>query len=123
MNVERKMIQATVGGHSLVGIDTETLPVSFGNYFSFTGGGSWQTSLRCINMWKENLEEAAKIFLPDGLIEVDAISDGEMVWHIVVDERIPSEWLTKKPCFTGYGGMSPELFEECKEKYGWGDSY
>ncbi len=102
IEIQTTKLEAAVGWRSCVGIVRREYPLSFGNYFSLRNGP------RILNFWAENLEEAAKRFLPDGLVEV-------RVWHwveepygerrvaIILDERIPSDWYHNNLCFTGYG--------------------
>jgi hypothetical protein len=98
-------IQAKVGIMSLIGTDRGR-PVHWGNYFSFTNG------MRCLNMWAENLQSAVPLYLLDGLVEV-AVWDSR--YAIVIDPRIPKDWLYQKLCFTGCRAPSVvaarEMFE------------
>lgn len=100
----RKFLPAKVGCTSLVGISGEA-PHSFGNYFDLWDGS------RVFNMWAENLEALVRDgTLSDRKIEVLNYSTG----CIVVDPRVPPEYLNNKCCFTG--GRRPTL-EEAKEIY------
>lgn len=119
---ERKKIPAKVGMMSLVGVNKSSYPTRRGNYFDFVFGG-----LRCTNMWAENLQEARKRFLDDGLVEVDVYSEEMerygntfiMNWTIVVDERIPKDWLLDYPYFCGCPSMSLDMMKELMPKYNW----
>jgi len=106
-------LKAQVGMQSLVGCSGK-FPRSYGNYFSFASNYA-----RCLNMWAENLEEATKRFLPDGLVEgwlfIEQQKTFEAKWFIVDDPRIPSEWLNSKICWTG--ASSPNDIEIIREMY------
>jgi hypothetical protein len=69
MKIVPQMLPAHVYGHSLVKITFEggdpVYPYHFGNYFWFP---VW---IRCVNMWKENLEEARRRFLPDEQVQAE----------------------------------------------------
>lgn len=127
VNFRETMIPAKVGSQSLVGFGREPPPHRWGNYFNFAGKGtSWGP--RCVNMWAENLREAAKKFLqPDGMVKVRIYTEGDRKqWCLVVDERIPKDWLYHNLCFTGdyrpsletikhmyeFGGDPENAFEE-----------
>ena len=99
-------IPARVGMMSLIGVCDE-FPVSWGNYFWFREGEA-----RCVNMWAENLDEARIRFLPDGMVEGYLFDD---TYFVVADDRIPTDWLYNKFCFTG--GCSPKDKEILKEMY------
>ncbi len=105
--------------HSLVGIggvdDPSRYPLRFGNYFALRMDGDPMNGLRVANFWAENLTEAAKRFLPDGMVSV-------LVWSwshpvkgkeynydisIIDDPRIPDDWYNNKMCWTG--GWRPPL--------------
>jgi len=110
MSCEIKKIPAKVGGRSLIGV-VDKRPCSWGNYFWFeypddeTDGGGW----RCVNMWAENLEAAVEKFLPDGNVVVAVWDDS---YALVVDPRIPKDWLYQKLCFTGYTLPRPDVARE-----------
>ena len=110
---ETKKIRAEVGMMSLVGVRTDSYPVGFGNYFSFTNG------LRSINMWAENLKHAASHYLQDGLVEVDIWTDGDKQWAVVVDERLPEGHTFDNPCFTGCYPPSRKMLLEMGAYYRW----
>lgn len=124
----RSKIPAVVGMQSLVGIGKSSYPKSFGNYFSFSSTKEDiinMTSVRCVNMWAENLEEVSKRFLKDGLIEgvlfTEERSDGRMNrWFVVDDTRLPSkDWLYSKFCWTGsYVPRDNELIREMYSIHG-----
>lgn len=106
----RTKIQAVVGMQSLVGIGKSEYPKSFGNYFSFWTSREDEfagASIRCVNMWSENLEEARKRFFRDGLVEgvlfTQEEEDGYIQrWFVVDDPRLPSkDWLHNEFCWTG----------------------
>lgn len=119
----RTKIQAVVGMHSLVGIGKSEYPKSFGNYFSFWTSRKDAidgTSIRCVNMWSENLEEARKRFFDDGLVEGVLFTQEEeeytQRWFVVDDPRLPSkEWLHNKFCWTGT--CAPRNKEVIREMY------
>lgn len=124
----RTKIQAIVGMQSLAGSGREPCPKSFGNYFSFwTSMEDFHNNIdiRCVNMWSENLEEAAKRFLKDGLIEgvlfTEERKDGRINrWFVVDDPRLPSkDWLYNKFCWTGsYVPRDKELLREMYSIHG-----
>lgn len=126
----RTSIPAVVGVMSLVGVGND-YPLSWGNYFDFAPEDRrtmFYTSIRCLNFWAENLNEARKRFLPDGKVNVILYTaeptqgswedkDGHHTieylprWAIVDDERIPKDWYYNKLCFTG-GRKPPKEFAE-----------
>lgn len=111
-------IPAKVGCMSLIGVRTDSYPVEWGNYFSFAG----ENFPRCVNMWEENLEEAKKRFLPDGMIRgwlftEQHKSGGMLSWFVVCDDRISVEWLYNKFCFTGYYSPSKAVAAEMYSVY------
>lgn len=120
MEVEEKYIEAQVGMMSLIGVGKER-PCSWGNYFSFSlskPGDFW--GLRCINMWAENLNTARERFLKDGLVKVRVYTENkgrenERQWAIVIDKRIPEDWLYNTCCYTGYA--RPSEFATARDIY------
>lgn len=113
-------IPADVGMMSLIGVRSP-FPVGWGNYFWFSrecNPPEIQTEayegIRCLNMWAENLREAKNRFLHDGMVKVRIYSEGLRHWCIVVDKRIPSDWLYNTLCFTG--GYRPPR-EACYDIY------
>lgn len=110
---ETKKIPAQVGMVSLVGVTTKSYPVPFGNYFDFSNG------VRCINMWAENLNHAAPLYLQDRLVEVDVWTEEDRQWAVVVDERLPEGYTTVIPCFTGYYSPSKKVLLEMGAYYRW----
>ncbi len=115
-------IPARVGMMSLVGIGSKEYPLGFGNYFSFAGtiedimNGR---DIRCLNFWAENLNEAARRFLPDGMVRVILYShENGLKWAVVDDERIPPEWYHNKLCFTGCRRPPQEFAEEIYNYFG-----
>lgn len=111
----KKYIKAEVTCQSLVGVNTTEYPVSFGNY-------CWVDNIKCINMWSENVEQAAQQFLSDGKIGgwyfTEQRKDNEVKWFIVDDERIPTEWLYNKFCWTSGAIPSIELLQEMYSIHG-----
>lgn len=108
MQIAIKMLPAQVYMTSLVGIlGKREFPLSFGNYCSLPGGE------RCVNMWAENLTEAAKRFLPDGQMKCLVVDE----WAaFVIDERIPPEWRAPDHwCFTGSKPLSADKIERVCE--------
>lgn len=63
-NVDRGMVETSVGSHSLVGIIGDP-PYSHGYYFNFAGGP------RCVNMWMENMSHLVETGVLGGDIEVE----------------------------------------------------
>jgi len=120
-SVSKRMIPAKIGGRSLVAIGGEP-PFKFGNYFDFNCGGDtlqevMSLSVRCVNMWAENLEEWAKRNKA-GEIECVVVSTGEGSLGAVVDPRVGEEWYIHKDnggrdiCLTGAGHVPRALIEE-----------
>lgn len=97
---EEVYLPTVVGTQSLIGVSPQR-PCSWGNYFWIPNPDPGAGSIRILNMWAENLEEARKRFLPDGKVKV--LRYGNRA--IVIDDRIPDEWLYNKLCFTGGGGI------------------
>lgn len=105
-----KYIPASVGGMSLIGVGPQR-PCSWGNYFWF------MTGQRCLNMWAENLKSAVGLFLPDGQVKVIEYHDTSRTpdgykFAIVIDERIPKDWLYNNLCFTGGYRPTKEIAED-----------
>ena len=97
ITIETKLIDAKVTGESLIGTGYER-PVSRGNYF-------WVKEGRVMNMWAENLEHLVKTkVLSDKKVEVNIYTDIETKrsWVLIVDARVPVDYLYNKLCFTGY---------------------
>lgn len=114
-------IRAAVGSMSLIGVSSP-FPVGWGNYFWFSRAcnppeieSEAYEGIRCLNMWAENLREAENKFLHDGMVKVRIYSEGLRHWAIVIDERIPKDWLYNKLCFTG--GYRPSR-DICADIYG-----
>lgn len=120
----KETLAAKVGSRSLVGCGGD-FPRRGGNYFDFADceHGDWTpyTGRRCVNMWAENLEEATKRFLPDGLVAVDSywLDDMKKKWCIVVDPRIPKEWLLTAPYFCDTRRMPLEMLRDLEPLYQW----
>ena len=114
---DRVKIEAKVGMESLIGVGKER-PSSWGNYFWFRSGE------RCLNMWAENLETAVERFLDDGMVECavwdvpSSDSRGFSSFAIVIDRRIPQNWLYQKLCFTGGYGVDLATATEMYELVG-----
>jgi len=98
-----KEIPAQIGMHSLVGIGATVHPFKFGNYFSFVADGTY-----CLNMWAENLDEWLKR-KPMEMIKVLEIRDTDRKFCLVIDPRIPEDWINTKLCYTGCMGMSVDM--------------
>ena len=102
-----KHIPNQIGGVSLLGVaDEEVFPISFGNYFSFTSGHY------CLNMWAENLKEYTRMRnnANEDLGEIEIVEINDMrKFCLVVDKRIPSQWLNQEMCYTGCGYLSDGL--------------
>lgn len=97
ITIETKLINAKVNSQSLIGTSRER-PVSRGNYF-------WVKEGRVMNMWAENLEHLVKTkVLKDGKVEVIIYTDTENdhSWVLVIDSRVPEDYLYNKLCFTGF---------------------
>jgi hypothetical protein len=97
--METIKVKNEVGYVSLVGIIGDDYPLDRGNYFSLGG-------YHVLNMWYENFEH-----LGIRRDYIDAVKIGNK--HIIIiDEDIPDDYLNNKPCFTGGGGMTKELYKE-----------
>jgi hypothetical protein len=120
-------VPTRIGMRSLVGIDTSSFPTSFGNYFSLAckpdgSPGGITNCLRIANFWAENLNEAARRFLTDGLVRVhvwtwtsvygnsNTVVDNAV--GIIDDERIPNSWYHRDMCWTGHGRPPLEIARE-----------
>lgn len=121
--VEVKMLPIRCAGMSLVGIGPRR-PTSWGNYFSLYYAADTQPPVhdldydrvRILNMWWENLEALTRphnsflaASIQNGAVEVKIYTDPETKyrWGIVIDKRVPPEYLYNKLCFTG-GRMPTE---------------
>jgi len=113
-------IPAIVGIKSLVGVNTEKYPVSFGNYFSFHQDIDFY-GIRCLNMWAENLRAAKAHYLKDGYIQGYLYIEEDRKWFIVYDDRIiGDDWYHNKFCWTGC--YAPKDVEIIRDMYSiWGD--
>lgn len=119
MTYEIRMIEAKVGMQSLIGAFGKP-PLSWGNYFSFHEGP------RCANMWTENLKAAVETGMLSNVMVQCAVwsqpdpnpSRTPNEFAIVIDERIPKEWLYQKLCFTGGWGPTTEIAREMYELIG-----
>lgn len=100
---EEAAVVARVGAMSLIGV-MGTPPVAHGNYFSLWCG------IRIVNMWAENLEDAAAKFLKDGLVKIRYWKDHDV--GIIIDDRIPAEYFYDNLCFTGCGRPATEVILE-----------
>jgi YD repeat-containing protein len=82
-------------GCSLVGIDTSSLPVSFGNYFSVLCSDGKCREIA--NMWQENFEdiiEKEKIKDENRNFEV-GIKVLDSKWALIHDKRFPNNYYTE----------------------------
>lgn len=98
-----KEIPAQIGNRSLVGIIISTYPFNFGNYFSFYPDDTY-----CLNMWAENLDEWLKR-KPMSMIKILEIRDTNRKFCLVIDPRVPADWINTKLCYTGCMVMSDEM--------------
>ncbi len=99
-----KEIPTQIGMTSLVGIMNKSYPVGYGNYCSVGHYGSGQEHY-LINLWAENLEHLqTKGKALSGVTKMLALVQVTGGQAIVVDPRIPKDYLNKEPCFTGGGG-------------------
>lgn len=110
--IEQKFIPATIGWQTCVGYLSKEmpLPATGGNSFSFSSG------YKCVNSGAENIEEATKRFLPDGLIEC-LIVDNK--YAVIIDERIPKEWLTNYPRHRSHEDKDCDTWCEVYHIMGW----
>ena len=90
---EIKKIKPIVKYVSMVGVGDTDYPISFGNYFEFNSGHY------CLNMWAENLRKYCKENKLEDIEILEIIAD--RLFCLVVDKRIPKEWLNKEYCYTG----------------------
>jgi len=104
-------VPARVGQMSLIGVSGEA-PYSWGNYFWLLSGE------RVVNMWAENLEAAVVRFLTDGMVHIRRYETGRGAFAVIVDERIPENWLYNKFCFTGGGLPDAEVARDMYSYYG-----
>jgi hypothetical protein len=93
--------------HSCVGYNI-TGPESFpmkcmGNYFWFTDPNGLSIDSRCLNMGLESMKEASRRFLNYQNIKVVRYTELKRgySWSIVVDTRIPKDWLWPHLYWTG----------------------
>lgn len=99
----REHVEPVIGSMSLVGIGQRDFPYSYGNYFSFRNPQYY-----CANMWAENLTEAVERFNIVTPLEVEVVTPEDNLlqgFALVVDERIPKEWLNQKVCVTGCSSL------------------
>lgn len=111
-NVKKKKIPPKCYMKSLVGTIGEP-PYSHGNYFTFS-----EPQVRCLNMWHENMVHLAKKDVIDD-IEVEIYEDGDKAWAVVVDDRVPDEYIENEPCYTGYDAPPKRIRKIMNERYGW----
>jgi hypothetical protein len=122
-----RLVTARAGMQSLIGVG-HRLPVPWGNYFSLYDG------TQIVNMWVENMEKLVRNeTLEDGKILIRYFEQDYMYqpwhvidpskskeenkkpdlkratakWGVVVDERVPKDWLYQPLCFTG-GTIPPK---------------
>lgn len=98
-----KLIPSAIGWQSLIGVGPHR-PCSHGNYFSFLEGP------RCLNMWAENLQHLINEEIIDGHIE--CLVDSDIKFAVVIDDRVPKDFINKKLCFTGGPGADLEVMKE-----------
>lgn len=104
MDLEPHYIPAQVCGSTLVGYSKAGgFPIDSGNCMTLVG------HRKCANMTAENLAEWVRRN-PDMLnLQVKDVYEG---CCIVVDERIPKEWLTDKVCSTCFNDLQKGLIYE-----------
>lgn len=110
-------VPAVVGMHSLIGTRGK-FPLSWGNYFALS-----EPEVYVLNFWAENLEEAVKRFLKDGLVQIRLykfeVSGVERQVCIIDDPRIPTDWYYNQLCFTGNGSrLTAEVAKEIYDYLG-----
>lgn len=113
-------IPAIVGITSLVAVNKERYPVSFGNYFSFHQDIDFY-GIRCLNMWAENLKAANAYYLSDGFVQGYLYIEEDRKWFVIKDDRIiGDDWYYNKFCWTGC--YAPKDVEIIRDMYSiWGD--
>lgn len=109
--IETKKIPVNCSSMSLVGIGRKR-PCSWGNYFWMLDG---KDEIRILNMWWENLKSLTEPHneylippLNDYQVEVRIYTEPKTrkKWGLIVDERVPKDYLYNKLCFTG-GTLPP----------------
>ena len=101
--VERKYVDPKITGRSLIGVGSKR-PVPWGNYF-------WLNEGRVVNMWAENLEHLVNTGILDNNIEVLVYTIDDYSWVLIIDKRVPPEYLYNKLNFTGSRRPSVEIAE------------
>jgi len=113
-NVERLMIEASAARYSLIGVHGDP-PYDHANYFRFSNGP------RCVNMWMENMTHLREKGVIGPQIEVEVWENEGQSWAVVVDDRVPDDYIQDSPCFTGYAAPPESILQIMNEKYDWDD--
>lgn len=130
VTIEERYVPIKCGSVSLIGIYGKP-PFEWGNYFWLVddqeNNTDFRDGIRIYNMWWENLDALTKISLTpplsDRKVKVRVYTMKEKDGHIhkggiIVDERVPEEYLYNKLCFTG-GAMPPlEVAEDAYDILG-----
>ena len=116
---EFKKVPAIVSAHSIVGVGKER-PTLWGNYFWVRDERMSGDIIRVVNMWAENLETLVdNKTLDDGLVELKVYYDSNnYTYGLVVDKRLPNEWLYNELCFTGSYKPSDECVGDMRSVVG-----
>jgi hypothetical protein len=83
----------SIGGHTLLGVNTSKYPVKHGNCFDMVI--SRDKGVKIVNFYVENLEELIRrneITLP---VKIGMISEH---CGVIMDERIPHDWYSDRFC-------------------------
>lgn len=98
-----QVMKIECAGMSLIGVGVKR-PCSWGNYF-------WLKDVRIGNMWWENLEHLKDELSGDVEVLVYETDDNKK-FGLIIDPRIPPEYLYNKLCWTGYRFPTKEIAED-----------
>lgn len=115
-NVETKRLPIQCAGMSLIGVGSKR-PCSWGNYFYLVDGDDRTRSLRIVNMWWENLEHLKDDLGGEVELRIYTDHEGER-WALVVDDRVPPDFLYNKLCWTGGYRASKEIARDMYDVLG-----
>ena len=107
MKIHKTKVPANIATMSLVGIQSNDYPLSYGNYFTMKVEKEYQIpnlnesmseegmdiGFMVCNFNCENFEEAMKRFLSDGNVEITMFQvEDKYPFIAITDERIPENW-------------------------------